>query len=202
MARVDLVALLERKGRRLAGLQDHERRARPEDAPDADQPRLEILEVADAERHEGAVEGAVFEREVGGVALDERHAAAQSLFADLHAPALQHPVRDVDPDHLVGGEGEGLDGEVAGPGRHVEQALRATRDGVRQERHGALAPADVDAEREDAVERVVARGDGVEHGLDVLALAGSLADGRFGHEIESRGGRTVPRRAGRGARSW
>ena len=83
-----------------------------------------------------------------------------------------------------------------------EQALRATRDGIRQQRHGALAPADVDAEREDAVERVIAGGDGVEHGLDVLALAGSLADGRFGHEIESRGGRTVPHRARRGARSW
>jgi hypothetical protein len=67
----------------------------------------------------------------------------------------------------------GFDGEVSRAGGHVQHSLRTV---VVEQPDGLRAPPLVDAQAQDAVEQIVARGDGIEHLLDALGLAISLTD--------------------------
>ena len=72
---------------------------------------------------------------------------------------------------LVEGEGH-----VAGAAAQVEDdGLGTSKDGTHGA-GGASPPEAVDARREQVVEQVVARSDGVEHLLDVLRRSGRIGD--------------------------
>ena len=153
----ELVEELQRPARP-RDLEDADAPARLEHPPQLVEPALEVGDVADAEADRGGVERAVLEGQLEEIAL---HPLDRRL---LPPRALQHPGREVEPDHLAGARLAGRDREVARAAAAVEDAI-AGRDDLA---HGQAAPALVEPDRHDAVHQVVDRRDPVEHAADAF----------------------------------
>jgi hypothetical protein len=87
----------------------------------------------------------------------------------LQSAPPEHGKREVAADHPAGrpDEARHLHGQIAGPGAHVERGVAGLQPGLGG---GGAAPAVVEARRQERVEQVVARRDGVEHRPDVGVL--------------------------------
>ncbi len=172
----------------LAELQHDHVAAWSRDAAHFGEPARAVFHVADPEGDGHTVEARVGKGQGLGRGRFESDASREARALHLLAADGQHVGRRIDAHDLRFGQrlGDG-DGQIAGARRDVEHARGAFEC---ERRHGAPTPALIDAERDDAVQEVVAIGDGVEH------LPASRAHS-FGHALPQRS-RPRPARASGG----
>ena len=138
-------------------LEDSDPAARAQHSPQLGKRLLEVGDVADAEADGGRVEGRILERQLQQIALDPLD------FGVLPPSALEHPLREVEADHVRPGLPR-RDREIARATAGVEHAIAGRNDDPDREPPPAL----VEADGHDAVHQVVDRGDPVEHRADAF----------------------------------
>ena len=168
----DVVAGPERAGGRGVDLEQGDASPRPDDPRRLGQGGGQVGEVAQGVPADEPVEGAVGKGQPTAVGLHERHAAAVGR---------QHAAAQVGPDDAVA-PAEGHLGEVAGAAGQIEEERPG---GQGEGGDGGPSPELVEPEGHEAVDQVVAGGDGVEHGADSNRLL--LAHGkRLGLALDRR----------------
>jgi hypothetical protein len=169
---VAAVDLAERGPDRIGELADDDATTRSGHAGELRERGIGVGDVAQPERDRDRIEALAWEREREGVAIDPGD-------ADVPPPRalMEHVVREVERDDLVGALPDELDRHVARTRRDVEHtsALGACSG------RGHAPPVRVLPERENRVREVVARGDTVEHRLDERCILAVTAGSRQRH---------------------
>lgn len=136
--------------------QDDQQAARPEGAADLGEAERGVGEIADAPSNGAGIEAAVTKGESEGIALEEDDGAIPSLGEGT----AEHAFGKVEGDDTPA-LGYRSEGQVARSAAEVQNAASGGDEGC-----GAATPAQVRAEAEQAVEKVVGGRNTVKHGLD------------------------------------
>ncbi len=153
LAEVEAVPPPQHRVGRLGHLEQRDATPRPHHPGQLVEERRQVSQVAQREPTGGPVGGGVGHGEAQHVALHQ---------GGVGAGGGQHPVGEIDADGVVAG-GAQLPAQVARAAGQVEHHRSL---GQAQLPHRAATPADIETERHDPVDQVVAGRDGVEHRAD------------------------------------